>query len=71
MPAELKEKLQLIIKKIHSVLVSKEVGHQHSNFTMQSDGWDKFEVEVKPLYEAVEDLIQTRLTSHAKEKKSD
>jgi hypothetical protein len=66
MPIELKAKLKQIVQLLNSALSIKQVGHENNNWELQIKGWDKLESEITPLYTQIEEQIQKRLLSHAK-----
>lgn len=68
MPLELKEKLRKSVTLLHAALVSKEIGHEHEDWKLQHQGWEKLKAELEPLYQEIEYLIQSRLVSHSKDR---
>jgi hypothetical protein len=63
---ELEEKFSKISEMLWSAVVSKEVGHEAKDWTMQRDGWNKIKDEIEPLYKAIKIEIQARLQSHGR-----
>lgn len=63
-PAAMKERYEKICKLLWSAIVSKQIGHQAEDWKMETEGWEKVEKEITPLYVEIEKEIRARLRAH-------
>lgn len=62
---ELSSKFKEISDMLWSAIVSKDVGNEAKDWTIQRQGWVKIQSEAEPLYLEIRELIQNRLRSHS------
>lgn len=68
LPPDLEKRFSNISEMLASAIVSKEVGHEARDWTIQTEGWTKVQEEAEPLYQEIKAEIQARLQSHARKK---
>jgi hypothetical protein len=67
LPSEIKEKFNKITEALWSAIISKEVGHEAKDWSIQTEGWKKIKDETEPLYKSIEEDIHSRLQSHGRQ----
>lgn len=65
LPEAMKERYEKICELMWSAIVSKQVGHEHDDWKMQGQGWEKIQKEIDPLYKEIEKESRARLRAHA------
>lgn len=66
LPVGLKENLSKAVDLLWSALTSKQVGIEAKDYKLQTQGWERVQNEVEPLYKTIESAIQKRLASHGR-----
>lgn len=66
LPADLQEKLDKLTELLWSAVISKEIGREVNDKSMELDSWREMKEQTKLVYDETKVYIQQRLLSHAK-----